>query len=151
MLFLNTLKKFNQNLNAEKVIRKMTALSSYLKKLSQSVKHSSLVVLISDFYDFDEVALKYVKSMAMKNDVIAVLIRDDLEMQLPDVDNWVCTDGSEHIYLSTKNEKNLKTDYKDEVSKELSDLKSKLAAYKIPLIKYGTDKEIWQQIQGLRS
>ena len=103
-------------------------------------------MLISDFYDLDDKALQVIKRISQKNDVVALLVRDKYEYELPSVDNWVCSDGEDFLYLSTRNNKTIASDFRLSAGAEISEIKMKLAAYNVPLITFNTDIDVWQQI-----
>ena len=145
-IFIKLLETFNRKLPSKAVRSQCKSFHYFLEKLSLQLRQSSLLVLISDFYDLDDKALQVIKRISQKNDVVALLVRDKYEYELPSVDNWVCSDGEDFLYLSTRNNKTMASDFRLSAGAEISEIKMKLAAYNVPLISFNTDIDVWQQI-----
>ena len=142
--FTEILKDYNHKLPSNISASSAKAFYYFLDKLSSQLRRSKLIVIISDFYDLDERSLKILKKMSQDNNIVALLIRDKLEYKLPQIENWVCSNGEQFLRLSDRD--SIYTDFKDSMALEIKEIESKLGAYNIPLVSFNTDTDIWQQI-----
>ena len=64
-----------------------------LQLLERSIGHDYLVVLISDFYGWDDNTLKTIRRISQHNDIICSLVFDPLERDISKANNLVVSDG----------------------------------------------------------
>ncbi|MEZ5504125.1 MAG: hypothetical protein R3E50_16255 [Halioglobus sp.] len=69
------------------------ALAQALGKLERNVSHDYLVVLISDFYGWNQATLKTIRRISQHNDVICALVFDPLERDISRADKLVVSDA----------------------------------------------------------
>jgi uncharacterized protein (DUF58 family) len=70
------------------------ALSQALLMLERNVGHDYLVILISDFYGWNDATLGSIRRISRHNDVICTLIYDPLERDISMADKLVVSDGT---------------------------------------------------------
>ncbi len=75
------------------------ALTSALRLLERSVSHDFLVVLISDFYGWDDESLGVIRRIGQHNDIICSLIYDPLEQNISKAHSLVISDGSYQLEI----------------------------------------------------
>ncbi|MCA0404507.1 MAG: DUF58 domain-containing protein [Proteobacteria bacterium] len=76
-------------------------LSEALVRLRRVTRPGSIIVLISDFYHFDEESHKHLNRLRAHNDILAYHICDPLELGPPKPGQYPITNGSEEIILNT--------------------------------------------------
>ncbi len=69
------------------------ALANALRLLERSIGHDYLVVLVSDFYGWDEATFKTLSNINQHNDIICALIFDPLERDISRANRLVVSDG----------------------------------------------------------
>jgi uncharacterized protein (DUF58 family) len=69
------------------------ALAQALDMLERNVGHDYLVVLISDFYGWNDATLRTIRRVSRHNDIICSLIYDPLERDISSASQLVVTDG----------------------------------------------------------
>jgi uncharacterized protein (DUF58 family) len=69
------------------------SLANALRTLERRAGHDYLVIIISDFYGWDEESLKTIKRVNRHNDIICSLVFDPLESDISDVQGLVVSDG----------------------------------------------------------
>ena len=74
-------------------------LAQALQVLERSIGHDYLVVLISDFYGWDERALKTIRSISQHNDIVCALVFDPLERDISQAENLVVSDGRYQLQI----------------------------------------------------
>jgi uncharacterized protein (DUF58 family) len=75
------------------------ALNSALDRARRLALHDATVVIVSDFDGADEDTRRMVGAMAEHNDVVAVLVHDPLQSDLPPAARMTVTDGELQIVL----------------------------------------------------
>ena len=68
-------------------------LAQALQLLERSIGHDYLVVLISDFYGWDENTIKTIRRISQHNDIICSLVFDPLERDISRANKLVVSDG----------------------------------------------------------
>jgi hypothetical protein len=88
--------------------RSISASPSMLNKALQQAErralHDAAVIIISDFDGADDETRKMVGSMARHNDVVALLVHDPLQSDLPASASMTVTDGELQIHLEVGRE-----------------------------------------------
>jgi uncharacterized protein (DUF58 family) len=69
------------------------ALAQALDMLERNVGHDYLVVLISDFYGWNDASLRTIRRISRHNDIICSLIYDPLERDISNASQLVVSDG----------------------------------------------------------
>ena len=88
--------------------RGLSASPSMLNKALQQAQrralHDAVVIIISDFDGADDETRKMVGAMARHNDVVALLVHDPLQSELPASASMTVTDGELQIHLEVGRE-----------------------------------------------
>jgi uncharacterized protein (DUF58 family) len=103
--FLGDIVAQNQALGVGRGIKGApTALNSALDRARRLALHDATVVIVSDFDGADEDTRRMVGAMAEHNDVVAVLVHDPLQSDLPPAARMTVTDGELQIVLEVGRE-----------------------------------------------
>lgn len=76
-------------------------LSHALQRLRRVSRPGSIIVLLSDFYHFDDECEQHLRRLRAHNDVLAYHICDPLELAPPKPQQYAITDGQQEILLDT--------------------------------------------------
>ena len=74
-------------------------LSDALRLLERSIGHDYLVVLVSDFYGWDETTIKTLSNINQHNDIICALVFDPLERDISRANSLVVSDGQYQLEI----------------------------------------------------
>ncbi|MBA56046.1 MAG: DUF58 domain-containing protein [Pseudomonadales bacterium] len=153
--FFRTLVQFNQGLEAKNLNRRSSRQSfiNALQGLNHVVRPGSLVVLISDFLNYDDITQQHMSLLCGHNDVIAVQIFDPMEKQLPPSGVYGFTDGQRNVRLNTAPHQ-LRKDYALRFVERQSALKDQLTRIAVPLIEISTAESVSERLKatlGLRT
>ena len=122
------------------------ALNNALQHANEQISHDYLVIVISDFYNFDIVTLKNLTRLRRNNDVIAIHILDPAEKKLPE-GKIILTDGEFQTQLSEG--KKIKNQYHTKKEKDLEQIQSNCKKYNIPFVQLHTAEEPSKQLRAL--
>jgi len=122
-------------------------LKEALQKTERYTSHDSLIIVISDFNDWDEQCLKSFKRLAQHNDVVAALISDPLEQDPAVADKLVVSDGTHQFEIDSSNTA-LMENYRNCVSKNFEDIRLNLIRHNIPVIAMNTREDVLRQVQS---
>lgn len=146
--------QFNQTLDGRQIrADSRQSFISALQGLNRVVRPGSLVVVISDFLNYDDIAQQHLTLLGRHNDVIAIQIFDSMEKQLPPAGMYGFTDGKRSVRLDTS-PKTLRRDYALAWIQRQDHLKQQLANLAIPLIEIETGDHITDRLRsslGLRA
>ncbi|MFT4119707.1 DUF58 domain-containing protein [Bradyrhizobium sp.] len=102
---LSTIVAQNQALGVGRGITTASGmLNNALDHATRRAMHDAVVVIISDFDGADDATRKMIGAMARHNDVIAVLVHDPLQSDLPVSSRMTITDGELQIQLEVGRE-----------------------------------------------
>lgn len=137
------------NKNQKLVSRKKMAtnnefINKVLFKAQNIVTHDYVVVVVSDFKELDDQGRVYLSSIARHNDVIAVLINDSMEVNLPS-EKMPIGDGDYQIVLSGKD--NIRNNFKKESETKRLKTIHFLRKYNIPVMEFNTTDPLVDQIK----
>ena len=100
MGWLGDLTKMNNDLSVTPAHSSNPAgLAQALSILERSIGHDYLVVLVSDFYGWDDATLKTIRRIRQHNDVICSLVFDPLERDISRADKLVVSDGKFQLQM----------------------------------------------------
>jgi len=153
--FFRALVQFNQHLEASAQQRPSTRQSfiSALQGLNHVVRPGSLVVIISDFLNHDDIAQQHLSLLCGHNDVIAVQVFDPMEKQLPPPGVYGFTDGQSSVRLNTT-PRELRRDYALRFVERQSALRDQFNRVAVPLIEISTADSVVERLRatlGLRA
>ncbi|MAR92241.1 MAG: DUF58 domain-containing protein [Pseudomonadales bacterium] len=118
-----------------------------LQGLSQVVRPGSLVVVISDFLNYDDITQQHMTPLCGHNDVIAIQIYDPMEKQLPPPGVYGFSDGERNVRLNTAPRK-LRRDYALRFVERQDALRQQLYRLAVPLIEISTDDVITDRLSA---
>lgn len=144
---LEVLAAKNQNLvNRQNMLPKQSMMNKVLFQANNIVTHDYVVVVISDFQQLDEQGFQYLTSIARHNDVIAALISDPMELELPSVKLPV-GDGTLQVLLSGKQE--IRDKFKASGSAVRESAVKYSRKYDIPLMEFNTTEPLADQLKRI--
>ena len=147
MHLLEVLAAKNQNLvNCQKMLPKQGIMDKVLFQANNIVTHDYVVVVISDFQQLDEQGFQYLTSIARHNDLIAALICDPLEMELPSV-KMLVGDGTYQILLSGK--QGIRDKFKASSATIRENVVKYSRKYGIPLMEFNTIEPLADQLKRI--
>lgn len=100
--FLNQLHEFNRDLLSPIARETTLSMEDMLTEASRIARPGSLVILLSDFHDFSPTCKEPLNMLAKRSDMMAVHIYDQLERQLPHVQQFAVSNGRERLQVMVK-------------------------------------------------
>lgn len=97
---LHQLVEFNRELAGPVPAKSGTSLFEMLTETSRIARPGSLVILLSDFHDFDTHCREPLSQLAKRSDVMALHVYDSLERQLPQAGQLTVSDGIDRLTLN---------------------------------------------------
>lgn len=148
MKMLATLAEYTQALPAFSSSPKYRPLSDVLNKVRRVNKPGSLIVLLSDFYAFDEQSYQHLALLRQHNDVIACHIQDPIELALPSSPGvYPITDGMNTLLLD--NDKTTQQAYQAYWSEKNQSLKKQLQRAGVADISFHGEKNLSQLLSAI--
>jgi uncharacterized protein (DUF58 family) len=146
--YLQMLVEKNNALSANSLkLNNPEMLNEVLRKTINLVNHDYLVLVISDFIDFDKQTMKSLIALSRHNDIILFLITDPMESELPEGD-LILSDGELQIAAKT-GDKNFRQNFGNDHLKKLDDIRNKTKGYGITLLELSTTEPVSNQIRTL--
>ena len=97
---LHTLVTQNQALGVGRgIARAPSNLNKALDRIRRLAAHDATVVILSDFDGADETTRQSIAAIAAHNTVVAVLVHDPLQSEIPEAGRMIVTDGELQIVL----------------------------------------------------
>ena len=147
-IILGEIVRMNRMLPSKPVEAEGIDLNTALKKAEHLANHDSLVCVISDCHDTDELTRRTLTKIGQRNDAIVAFIHDRMGAVLPDIGNAVFSDGSEQLEVNTSNSKIRKT-FNSDFEERVSLANRLLLQRAIPFIPISTAEDPLLQIQRL--
>ncbi|MDA7949281.1 MAG: DUF58 domain-containing protein [Hyphomicrobiaceae bacterium] len=123
-------------------------LNETLERACRLVKHDALVCIISDFDGADEHTKHLITRLGRHNDILAGLVYDPLEAELPDLGPLVVGDGELQVEVDTGNA-NLRKRFADIFSERLAEIRQFLLRREIPVLPLHTGLPVPEQVRKL--
>ena len=144
--FLHLVASRNQNLGPEKKEAGENQLNAALRQVQQVITHDFLVVIISDFQDFNHESMKSLIGISRHNDLIAAQVLDPMEEKVPESD-LVLSDG---LFQTTlEQDKEIRGTFNKSMVEQQEFLASRLKRYGIPLLKFNTIDAVSVQLRTM--
>ncbi len=121
-------------------------LTQALAMLRRVAHPGSLVIIISDFMGLSRTAQSYMTGIARHNEVLAILLSDPLERQLPPPGRYRLVSHGEDMAIDTY-ARGARTDYKKVFEERLHDFDIFCHRYGIHLLPLSTDEDPVQCLQ----
>ena len=123
-----------------------TALGDALKTLERNIGHDYLIVLISDFYGWDEETLSTIRRIGRHNDVVCALIYDPLERDISRANNLVVSDGQYQLEIEPEH-KGLGEKFEASFESSFSRVQADLNRHHIPILPIDTVATVTDQLR----
>lgn len=145
-LFDNIVQKNRALVNRKLMVSNHDMIDKVLYQANNTLTHDNVVIVISDFQNLNEDGYKQLTTMSQHNDVIAIMVSDPMEMEIPKVKMPV-SDGHSQILL--KGRESTCDNYRDR-SREFRDLTiDRFAKYGIPFMEFTTSRSVVDQIKDI--
>lgn len=122
------------------------ALGDALWSLERQISHDHLVVLISDFYGWNDDTLAAIKRISRHNDVICALVFDPLERNISRADNLVVSDGQYQLQIDPAS-KGLGDKFEASFESSFGRVQSALKRHSIPVLPLDTVNKTSDQLR----
>ncbi len=99
---LHQLNTFNRTLSSPIKAEESISLATMLAETSRVAHPGSLVIVLSDFHDFNSECSEPLTMLAKQSDVTAIHLYDTLEKQLPPVKQITVSNGQQRLSIDTK-------------------------------------------------
>jgi uncharacterized protein (DUF58 family) len=137
----------NQKLvNRKKMADKTSMFNQALFKTQNLTTHDYVVTIISDFKNLDEQSVIYLTNIARHNDVIAIVISDPMENEIPKTEIPV-SDGD--FQLSLKGDSNIAEKFKDKTTENRLLQIDYFRKHRIPFMEINTHEDLISQIKNI--
>ncbi|MFK7732176.1 MAG: DUF58 domain-containing protein [Pseudomonadales bacterium] len=126
--------------------REKIGLSLVLDRLLRLCPRNYIVVLISDFHDFDKHTNQQIKSLALNNDVFVALVADPVEWELPVGKQIVASNGRQQLSIDT-DDTALTEPFKQHQQQRIERIRTDLNRAGALLMELDTVTESYQQLR----
>ena len=121
-------------------------LNAVLRRVERLAKHDALIAIVSDFAGWNDETVKRMKRAARHNDVIAALVYDPLERELPDTRVMVVSDGGLQIEVDTGQDA-LRGEFAGRFASRVDYLRSELNKHGVPVLPIDTTEPVAHQLR----
>lgn len=145
--FLNFIVEKNKQLKAASLNKQNSEmLNRILEQTLRYVTHDYLIVIFSDFYGVNNQTIKLLKQISRHNDIIAGIVKDELEYKLNS--KMIIGNGDQQINLSEINAEQ-KDKYALKQKEKLAEFKETLINYRITPLEFNTIETVPNQIRKM--
>ena len=113
------------------------ALAQALDQLERTIGHDYLVVLISDFYGWNDATRAALRRMNRHNDIVCSLIYDPLERDISKADNLIVSDGEFQLRIDSTRQA-LAKEFEASFKSSLAQVQGELKRHGIPVLPVDT-------------
>ncbi len=121
-------------------------LARALRTLERSIGHDYLVILISDFFGWDDDTLKSIRRINAHNDIICSLVYDPLERDISRADKLVVSDGSYQLELDPTHQ-DLGKKFEASFDSSVAHVQQELKRHGIPVLPVHTGAPAGDQLR----
>jgi uncharacterized protein (DUF58 family) len=122
------------------------ALAQALQTLERNVGHDYLVVLISDFYGWNDTTLKTIRRISQHNDILCSLIYDPLERDISMAEKLVVSDGKFQLEIDPEHH-GLGQKFEASFESSVAHVQGELKRHDIPVIPIDTVTPVTDQLR----
>ena len=122
------------------------ALSAALQTVERNVGHDYLIVLISDFYGWDEQTLAAIRRIGRHNDIICSLVYDPLERDISSADKLVVSDGRYQLEIDPVNH-GLGEKFEASFESSVAHVQDELRRHQVPVLPVDTVDPVVDQLR----
>jgi len=137
MELLRLVHTFNHELTIDTLRQEQTRLSEAMVSLRRVLRPGALLIMISDFVDWDDECVRQLRLLSRHTEINAVRISDQLERELPGFGRIAVSDGASRRELDTA-DKTLRARYSESADMQTHQLRDCLARSGVPLIDMDT-------------
>ncbi len=122
------------------------ALSRALQALERSIGHDYLVVLISDFYGWNDETLAAIRRIGRHNDIICALVFDPLERDISSASNLVVSDGRYQLEIDPQDQ-GLGEKFEASFESSVAHVQEELRRHQVPVLPVETVTPVADQLR----
>jgi len=122
------------------------ALTDAFQLLERSVGHDYLVLIISDFYGWNEETLKIIKRVNRHNDIICSLVYDPLESDISSAQSLVVSDGHFQLEINPARHE-LGEKFEASFRSSVAQVQDELNRHHIPVLPVDTVTPVTEQLR----
>jgi len=122
-------------------------LNEALRRVVRIANHDHLVCVVSDFAGADEETRRLMTRLAWHNDVIAVLVYDQIESNLPQAGRLVFAERQQQLEVDTA-DRRLRATYHDEFENRVAGMRDILLKRAVPLIPIDAGLPVPEQVRA---
>lgn len=126
---------------------KSNMLNKMLFKVNQTITHDFLVIVLSDFSDFDDESMKAISTIAQHNELIMGRVLDPMESDFP-IQNITLSNDSKQIELSTKAKDKLQSVANDLTSSNQA-FEARIKQHRLTLVDISTEQHPSVQLRRM--
>ncbi|WP_162048217.1 DUF58 domain-containing protein [Vibrio taketomensis] len=145
--------KANQSLDVTSVDDGRVSLSHWLSLINRAKLKQSTIIVISDWHDCETTHVDQLKQLQQYNDVLAIMVSDPLERQLPErlaTYGWVVGDGQYQLNINSKTKlKRASDEFAARSENKRQSLSQIMAMKKLPFIELSTRGDHIQELQKM--
>jgi len=130
--------------NENRTNRNMEISMSRLRKVTHP---GSLIFLISDFREMNELSTSHLANISRHNDIVLVHVYDPIESELPTSGFYKVSDGTKEININAA-DKTLREDYHQRFVEHTETLKTLCRQNRMHLINLATDNDVLESLQN---
>jgi len=147
MQILKQVVKQNHALSANSELKPdFSRLNKVLRQVSSLARHDCLVCLITDGSGIDTETRKHITRLSEHNDVLAALIYDPLEKEIPSAGRLRFADSEGQIEADTSSRK-LQNSFREEFENKLERIQSASRRFSIPVLQLDTTRPVSDQLR----
>jgi uncharacterized protein (DUF58 family) len=147
MTWLGDLTRMNNDLSvAPGHTSNPAALADALRLLERRASHDHLVVIISDFYGWNEETLKIIKRVNRHNDIICSLVFDPLERDISQAQSLVVSDGHYQLEINPARHE-LGEKFEASFQSSVAQVQDELNRHHIPVLPVDTITPVTRQLR----
>lgn len=139
LALINALCDYTRSIHSEPSTSK--SLLHALQRLCRVARPGSILVIISDFYQFDTECSQLLTRLRSQSDVLAYHVCDLLELAPPKPHHYAVTNGHEEILLDTTNH-DVHNAYQQRCDDRMTNLQQQFKRLNIPLIRLTSEDDI---------
>jgi uncharacterized protein (DUF58 family) len=121
-------------------------LTQALRLVERSIGHDYLVVIVSDFYGWDDRALKIIRSIGRHNDILCALVYDPLERNISNASKLVVSDGQFQLEIEPDRQ-GLGEKFEASFESSMAHVQGELRRHQIPVIPVDTVRNVVDQLR----
>lgn len=115
-----------------------TDFATVLRELSAAAHPGALIILLSDFSDFNDECQHFLTLLRRRCDILCCKIFDPMEKKLPPANIYAMSDGFKELHINTRIEA-LRKRFEDDYEKHTQQLYSNCAKIGVPFLQLSTD------------